>query len=71
MARTVNYNQKIESLKAKVEKKSEEVKELKALLADLEQKKLKEDFKTLNEYLSEKGIVPEDALAKLKECFGE
>ena len=71
MARLANYEQKIESIKAKIEKKTEELKALKAQLADLEAKKTKTDFKVLNEYLANKGIAPEEALGKLKEIYGE
>ncbi len=71
MARTANYEQKIENITAKIEKKSEEIKALKAQLADLEAKKTRTDFKVLNEYLLNKGIAPEEALGKLKEVYGE
>ena len=71
MARAANFDQKIESMKAKIEKKTEELKVLKAQLADLEAKKTKTDFKVLNEYLANKGITPEEALGKLKETYGE
>lgn len=71
MARAANYEQKIESIKAKIEKKTEELKALKAQVADLEAKKTKSDFKVLNEYLVNKGIAPEEALGKLKEVYGE
>jgi SMC interacting uncharacterized protein involved in chromosome segregation len=71
MARVANFDQKIESMKAKIEKKTEELKVLKAQLADLEAKKTKTDFKVLNEYLANKGIAPEEALGKLKETYGE
>ncbi len=71
MARAANYEQKIESIKAKIEKKTEELKALKAQVADLEAKKTKTDFKVLNEYLVNKGVAPEEALGKLKEVYGE
>jgi len=71
MAKVANFDQKIESMKAKIEKKTEELKALKAQLADLEAKKTKTDFKVLNEYLANKGIAPEEALGKLKETYGE
>lgn len=51
--------------------KTEELKNLKAEVAKLEEAKVKFDFKTLNEYLAGKGIAPDEALAKLKEQFGE
>lgn len=69
MARQVNYEEKIDSLKAKIEKKAEDLKALKAELARLEDAKVKMDFKVLDEYLAEKGIAPDEALAKLKEVF--
>ena len=71
MARAANYEQKIESIKAKIDKKTEELKALKAQVADLEAKKTKTDFKVLNEYLVNKGVAPEEALGKLKEVYGE
>lgn len=71
MARAANYEQKIESIKAKIDKKTEEIKALKAQVADLEAKKTKTDFKVLNEYLVNKGVAPEEALGKLKEVYGE
>ena len=71
MARVVNYEQKIEGLKAKIEKKTEELKNLKADLAKYEDAKTKTDFKVLNEYLANKGIAPDEALGKLKEVYGE
>lgn len=71
MARVANYEQKIESITAKIKKKTEELKALKAQLADIEAKKTRTDFKVLNEYLVNKGIAPEEALGKLKETYGE
>ena len=71
MARVVNYEQKVEAIKAKIEKKTEELKNLKADLSKLEDAKTKTDFKVLNEYLANKGIAPDEALGKLKEVYGE
>ena len=71
MARVANYEQKIESIQAKITKKTEEIKALKAQVAALEAKKTKTDFKVLNEYLVNKGVAPEEALGKLKEVYGE
>ena len=71
MARVVNYEQKIELIQAKIAKKTEEIKALKAQVADLEAKKTRTDFKVLNEYLLNKSIAPEEALGKLKEVYGE
>ena len=66
-----SIKQRIENITAKIEKKAEEIKALKAQLADLEAKKTRTDFKVLNEYLVNKGIAPEEALGKLKEVYGE
>lgn len=71
MARVANYEQKIELIQAKIAKKTEEIKALKAQVADLEAKKTRTDFKVLNEYLVNKSIAPEEALSKLKEVYGE
>ncbi len=71
MARVANYEQKIENITAKIAKNAEEMKALKAQLADLEAKKTSTDFKVLNEYLVNKGVAPEEALGKLKEVYGE
>ena len=71
MARVANYEQKIESIKGKIEKKTEELKKLKAMVAKLEEAKTKTDFKVLNEYLAAKGIAPDEAMGKLKEIYGE
>lgn len=71
MARVKDYGAKIEAIKGKIEKKTEELKNLKAEVARLEEAKNKFDFKVLNEYLANKGIAPEDALNKLKEAYGE
>ena len=71
MARQMNFEQKIDALKEKIEKKTEELKALKAMLADAEAKKTKSDFKALNEYLATKGISPEDAMSELKKKYEE
>lgn len=71
MARVKDYGAKIEAIKGKIEKKTEELKNLKAEVARLEEAKNKFDFKVLNEYLANKGIAPDEALAKLKEVYGE
>ena len=71
MARVVNYEEKISKVQAKIEKYTEQLKSLKAELAKLEEVKTKTDFKVLNEYLAGKNIAPDEALAKLKEVYGE
>ena len=71
MARVKDYNAKIEAIKGKIEKYTEQLKGLKAELAKAEDAKTKTDFKILNEYLANKGIAPDEAMGKLKEIYGE
>jgi uncharacterized protein (DUF342 family) len=56
MARVVNYEQKIQDIKAKIEKKSEELKNLKADLAKLEDAKTKRDFHAARVLVIEKKL---------------
>ena len=71
MARQVNYEEKIKAYKEKIEKVQEQLKNMKAEVSALEAAKIKNDFKALNEYLAYKGVAPDEAMAKLKELYGE
>ncbi len=71
MARQVNYEEKIKAYKEKIERVQEQIKGLKAEVSALEAAKVKNDFKSMNEYLAGKGLAPDEVMAKLKEIYGE
>lgn len=62
MARQADYAAKIEVLQKKIAKKSEELKVLKAELADWKKKKEDEDMKELHEFMAEKDMEATRAL---------
>lgn len=62
MARQADYAAKIEVLQKKIAKKSEELKVLKAELADWKKKKEDEDMKELHEFMVEKDMEATRAL---------
>lgn len=62
MARQADYAAKIEVLQKKIAKKSEELKILKAELADWKKKKEDEDMKELHEFMAEKNMEATRAL---------
>ena len=66
MARTTNYAAKIESLEAKVVKKQEELKKLKAELEDAKAKKAQADYKELLDYMTEHDISADTVLDAIK-----
>ena len=61
----------MEQLQSKIEKKNEELNKLRAQAADLKAKKIRSDFKKLNEYLAAKNVSPDEAMDKLKEVYGD
>ena len=66
MARTANYEVKIETLEAKIEKKQEELKKLKAELEDAKTKKAQADYKELLDYMTEHDISADTVLDAIK-----
>lgn len=66
MARTANYAAKIESLEAKVAKKQEELKKLKAEFEDAKAKKAQADYKELLDYMTENDISADTVLEAIK-----
>lgn len=62
MARQADYAAKIEVLQKKIAKKSEELKILKAELANWKKKKEDEDMKELHEFMAEKNMEATRAL---------
>ena len=66
MARKANYEEKISAIAAKIEKKQNEIKALKAQLSDLKAKKADGDYKDLTDYMLANNISAEEVLAKIK-----
>ena len=62
MARQADFATKITTLQEKIAKKSEELKTLKAELADWKQKKENEEMKELHEFMAEKDMKASRAL---------
>ena len=71
MAREVDYAKKIEALKEKVEKKSEQLKALKAELKDLEEAVARQNMQDIASFIQDKKLDPAEVLAALKERFSE
>ena len=66
MARKANYDEKINAIEAKIAKKQEEVKALKAQLTELKSKKAQDDFKELTEYMTANNLSASEVLASIK-----
>ncbi|BAL83219.1 hypothetical protein SELR_15110 [Selenomonas ruminantium subsp. lactilytica TAM6421] len=66
MARKANYDEKINAIEAKIAKKQEEVKALKAQLTELKSKKAQDDFKELTEYMTANNLNASDVLASIR-----
>lgn len=67
MARKANYDEKISVLEVKIAKKQDEIKELKAKVNDLKDKKAKEDYQELTSYMQANNLTAEEVLACIKE----
>ena len=67
MARKANYEEKIATLQAKITKKQEEHKTLKAQLDEVKTKKAQQDYKVLVEYMEQNNLTAEDVLGAIKE----
>ena len=67
MARKANYEEKIATLQAKITKKQEELKTLKAQLDEVKTKKAQQDYKVLVEYMEQNNLPAEDVLGAIKE----
>lgn len=66
MARTANYEAKIETIEAKIQKKKDEIKKLKAELEEVRAKKAQADYKELLDYMSEHDIPADKVLEVIK-----
>ncbi|TYZ20225.1 V-type ATPase 116kDa subunit family protein [Selenomonas ruminis] len=66
MARKANYDEKISTIEAKIEKKRNEIKSLKEQLDALKSKKGKEDYQELVEYMKANNLSAGEVLGKIK-----
>ena len=71
MARQVNYEMKIESIKAKIEAKTAQLKSWKEELAKLEKAAAASKHEEIASFISEQGLNPADVMAVLQERFGQ
>lgn len=67
MARQANYDEMISSIKAKIEKKKEQIKELKSQVLALEKQKADNAFKELADYIRASDMTAEEVLALIKD----
>ncbi len=66
MARKANYEEKISGIEAKIAKKQEELKSLKAQVSELKAKKAADDYKELTEYMQSNNLTAAEVLASIK-----
>jgi len=71
MARQVNYDQKIEAIKAKIETKSAQLRDLKEELAKIEKAAAASKNEEIANFIVSKGLNPAEVLAVLQERFGQ
>ena len=69
MARQKNYDQKIATLKEKIATKTEQLKNLRKELTELEQAAAQSKIQELADLINEKNIDPAEALKALHERF--
>ena len=67
MARKANYDEKISALAEKIAKRQDEIKALKAKLNELKDKKAKDDYQELTNYMLANNLTAEEVLACIKE----
>ena len=66
MARKANYEEKISTIEAKIEKKKEEIKALKEQLVALQSKKAQNDYQELLDYMKNNNLSAGEVLSKIK-----
>lgn len=71
MARQVNYDQKIEALKAKIEAKTVQLRKLKEQLVEVEKAAAQSKNEEVMAFLANKNLNPDDVLNVLRERFGQ
>lgn len=66
MARKANYDEKIAVLEAKIEKKKEDLKKLKAQLSEVKAKKANEGHQELEDFMLKNKMSAAEVLEKLQ-----
>lgn len=66
MARKANYEEKISTIEAKIEKKHNEINTLKFQLNELKAKKAEGDYKELTEYMHANNLTAKEVLVAIK-----
>lgn len=66
MARKANYEEKIATIEAKIEKKKEEIKSLKDELVTLQSKKAQNDYQELLDYMKNNDLSAGEVLSKIR-----
>lgn len=66
MARKANYEEKIKVIEAKIAKKQEDIKKLRATLTELKNKKTADDLQELASYMDNNNLTPSEVLASIK-----
>jgi predicted nucleic acid-binding Zn-ribbon protein len=69
MARLMNYDKKIEAIRAKIETKQSQIKTLKAQLAEYEKAQAENRIQDISEAIQKKGLNPQDVLNLINEHF--
>lgn len=69
MARQSDYGKKIEAIEKKIAAKSEQLKNLKKQLSDLQTAAAKSQMEEIIAFITEKNLQPGEVLAVLKERF--
>ena len=69
MARQSDYRKKIEAIEKKIAVKSEQLKNLKKQLSDLQTAAAKSQMEEVIAFITEKNLQPGEVLAVLKERF--
>ena len=71
MARVADYNKKIEVLRDKIEKRTEQLKALKAELKELEATVAQQNMQDIAMFIQDKKIDPAEVMNVLKEHFSD
>ncbi len=71
MAREVDYAKKVESLRDKIEKKTEQLKALKNELKAVEEAAARQNMQDIASFIQDKKLDPAEVLKAVKERFAE